>query len=495
MANYTESLGLELITPGSQAGLWGNTTNNSLNLIDQAITGVTPVSFASASGTTYTLTDYNGSEDEARSAVLNVTGTAIGSNTIVIPNKQKTYFVRNNTGKDIIVQTPTATTPCTVGAGYNLPIFCDGNNNVFLAILAPGAGTLTVSGGGTGKTTFTAGFVKSPGGNTALTTASQVALGSEVSGTLPVANGGTGVTSFTSGAVLLGNGSGNLSTVTASTDGYLLTWDSSTSSWKARAPTTGGVNSISSTTIGVSPATGNVVLTLSGSNVTAALGYTPYNSTNPSGYISSSSGTAYDSARLGGVAASGYATTTALSSYMPKTGGTFTGDIFVQSGTTSKLSASSVQVGYSGVGVSASSAVQVALFNNGGGVLDITTTNLTFNGAAYKPGGGSWSATSDARLKTNSTPLTGALEKIASLNPVTYTWKYQTSEPTTGFIAQEVESVIPSAVSKTAPTDDQKPFIPDGEIYSLGWKNDIFAYLVGAIKELKAEVDALKAAK
>ena len=179
MSTYTESLGLELITPGSQAGLWGNTTNNTFNLIDQAITGVTPISFAAASGTTYTLTDYNGAEDEARSAVLNVTGTASGTNTIIIPNKQKTYFVRNSTGKDIIIQTALGTTPCTVGAGYNLPVFCDGNNEVFLAIVAPGAGTLTVTGGGTGVTTFgSGGFVKSPGSSNPLTVASAVALGS-----------------------------------------------------------------------------------------------------------------------------------------------------------------------------------------------------------------------------------------------------------------------------------------------------------------------------
>lgn len=53
---------------------------------------------------------------------------------------------------------------------------------------------LGVADGGTGASTFTAGFVKSPGGTTALTTASQVALGSEVSGTLPISNGGTGAT-------------------------------------------------------------------------------------------------------------------------------------------------------------------------------------------------------------------------------------------------------------------------------------------------------------
>lgn len=49
-------------------------------------------------------------------------------------------------------------------------------------------------------------------------------------------------------------------------------------------------------------------LSLTSSNVTTALGYTPYNSTNPNGYITSS----------------------ALSSYLPLTGGTLTGDLYTK---------------------------------------------------------------------------------------------------------------------------------------------------------------------
>jgi hypothetical protein len=121
--------------------------------------------------------------------------------------------------------------------------------------------------------------------------------------------------------------------------------------------------------------------------------------------------------------------------------------------------------------------------------------DFTIAGQGYKPGGGSWAATSDARLKTDVQDLTGALDKIASLRPVSYGWKYGTGdEPTVGFIAQEVQSVLPNAVVESNPTEQQKPFIPDGEkALNIGWQNDMTAYLVGAIKELKAEVDALKA--
>lgn len=61
------------------------------------------------------------------------------------------------------------------------------------------SGTLPVANGGTGATTFTAGFVKSPGGTGVLTTSATVVLTSDVSGILPLVNGGTGHSSFTTG--------------------------------------------------------------------------------------------------------------------------------------------------------------------------------------------------------------------------------------------------------------------------------------------------------
>lgn len=574
MANYTSSLGLELITPGSQAGLWGNTTNNSLNLLDQAITGVTPYSgFAGVTGATWVPTDYNGAQDEARAAVFNFTGTATGPNTVEIPNKQKTYFVRNGTGQDIVFKTAIGTTPCTVGAGYNLPIFCDGNNNVFLAILAPGAGTLTVTGGGTGVTNFAAGgFVKSSGGANALTASPTVNASSEISGTLPVVNGGTGKSSVTAGVLLQGTGTAALTEFVGSVNGYVPTWNAATNSWVAQAPSTAGVatitagggilvnggsgpasgpvtisnSGVTSATAGsgilLSGSTGGITitnngvlsvgagsgisvsgtggaLTVSNSGVLTVNGSSGNVSVTPasigalsttgtaansnqlggvaaSSYLTSASGTAYDSARLGGVAASSYATTSSLSSYMPKSGGTFTGLVNVSyGGTTSSLSNNSVQLGYPGVGMYAPSASGIGFFTGYAG-LTLNFGNLTYSQSyAGKVGGGAWADTSDVRLKENIVPLTGALQKIMSLNPVSYEWKYDRSNVSNvGFVAQEVEPIFPLAVTDVDPTEEQKPFIPDGEkVKSVGWQNDMTAYLVGAIKELKAELDLAKA--
>ena len=78
---------------------------------------------------------------------------------------------------------------------------------------------------------------------------------------------------------------------------------------------------------------------------------------------------------------------------------------------------------------------------------------LHVNGDAGKPGGGPWSVASDARLKKNIEPITGALEKLLRLHGRTY--EYQ--EPArigelpgtqTGMVAQEVEAVFPQWVDE-----------------------------------------------
>jgi len=85
---------------------------------------------------------------------------------------------------------------------------------------------------------------------------------------------------------------------------------------------------------------------------------------------------------------------------------------------------------------------------------------------------------SDRRLKTNIIPLTYGLSDILKLNPVSYNWKDGTNGKQFGFIAQEVQEIMPDAVK-------------DGEYLGLE-KDAIYSALVNAIKELKQELDNLK---
>jgi hypothetical protein len=58
----------------------------------------------------------------------------------------------------------------------------------------------------------------------------------------------------------------------------------------------------------------------------------------------------------------------------------------------------------------------------------------------------SYVTSSDYRLKENIAPMTGALAKVSTLKPVTYTWK-STGKTSQGFIAHELQEVVPDCVS------------------------------------------------
>jgi hypothetical protein len=88
------------------------------------------------------------------------------------------------------------------------------------------------------------GIVKSAGGTAALT-ASAVDLNStDTTGTLPVSKGGTGTTSFTAGRLLVGNGTNQFAVLAGTVNGQVATWNSTLSEWVAQTPTSTGITSV-----------------------------------------------------------------------------------------------------------------------------------------------------------------------------------------------------------------------------------------------------------
>ncbi len=69
-------------------------------------------------------------------------------------------------------------------------------------------------------------------------------------------------------------------------------------------------------------------------------------------------------------------------------------------------------------------------------------------------GGGSWSNSSDARLKDITGEYSKGLDAIKKLSPVTFYYKednprgLSSDQEYVGFVAQEVQEVLPEAVSK-----------------------------------------------
>ena len=112
-----------------------------------------------------------------------------------------------------------------------------------------------------------------------------------------------------------------------------------------------------------------------------------------------------------------------------------------------------------------------------------TVGTITTNGTTT-----SYNVSSDYRLKENIVPLTGALAKILQLKPSTYNYKSKPEESIEGFIAHELQSVIPHAVTgdKDAVDADEKP------IYQGVDASFLIPHLVAATQELSAQVTTLQ---
>jgi hypothetical protein len=101
-STYTTNLGIEKIGSGEQAGTWGTTTNNNLDIIDEAVNGVVSIALTT---TSKTLTTSNGSLSEGGRKVLVFTGSPGGDCTVNIDpeNAEKMYFIDNQADQKLII--------------------------------------------------------------------------------------------------------------------------------------------------------------------------------------------------------------------------------------------------------------------------------------------------------------------------------------------------------------------------------------------------------
>jgi hypothetical protein len=109
------------------------------------------------------------------------------------------------------------------------------------------------------------------------------------------------------------------------------------------------------------------------------------------------------------------------------------------------------------------------------------TWTFNSNGNAYADAG-SWVNSSDRNLKENIQGYTGGLQKVLQLQAVRFNYIGQT-DPHLGFIAQDVQSVIPEVVSQIE--------TPKGTRLGLAMP-EMIAVLTNAIKELEQRIAALE---
>jgi Chaperone of endosialidase/LytTr DNA-binding domain/Head domain of trimeric autotransporter adhesin len=125
--------------------------------------------------------------------------------------------------------------------------------------------------------------------------------------------------------------------------------------------------------------------------------------------------------------------------------------------------------------------VNATLFlQNNGGAFEI-------GGSAFKPGGGSWTATSDVRLKQNVKPYSDGLQQLLRIKPVQFQYNqlsgYDTKKQHIGVLAQELNEVAPYMVST---------FTKNNTDY-LNVDNTAMTYmLINAVKEQQKQIEELK---
>ena len=126
-STYSTSLRIQLIGTGDQSGVWGTSTNTNLGtLIEQAITGVQSITL---SGSTFTLTSFNGIVDQARNAVLSFTGSLSANCTVIAPAANKVYIVQNATsGGQTVTMSVGAGSTVVVPNGQTYIVYTDGSN-------------------------------------------------------------------------------------------------------------------------------------------------------------------------------------------------------------------------------------------------------------------------------------------------------------------------------------------------------------------------------
>jgi hypothetical protein len=123
--------------------------------------------------------------------------------------------------------------------------------------------------------------------------------------------------------------------------------------------------------------------------------------------------------------------------------------------------------------------------NSGEILFNVSGGDAHFDGNVYAY---STSTSSDRKLKKNIQPLEGALEKVQNLRGVSFEWK-KDDKKSIGFIAQEVQEVVPDLVKLNRKEHDG---VLVSEHLGVDYGN-ITALLVEAMKEQQETINKLEA--
>jgi hypothetical protein len=130
MASSYNTIGLELMATGENAGTWGSKTNSNLNLVEQAIAGYEAVTITDS--TTTTLVMSNAALSNARNMIIKIaTITLTGATTVTIPNGIEKFYIFDLTAitgvTNLTIKTASGT-GFTAGEAKIVAAYSDGTN-------------------------------------------------------------------------------------------------------------------------------------------------------------------------------------------------------------------------------------------------------------------------------------------------------------------------------------------------------------------------------
>jgi hypothetical protein len=130
MASSYNTIGLELMATGENAGTWGSKTNINLNLIQQAIAGYEAVTITDSATTTLAISD--GALSNARNMVIKIASiTLTGATTVTIPDGVEKFYIFDLTAvtgvTNLTIKTASGT-GFTAGEAKIVAAYSDGTN-------------------------------------------------------------------------------------------------------------------------------------------------------------------------------------------------------------------------------------------------------------------------------------------------------------------------------------------------------------------------------
>lgn len=188
-SSATLLLKLESMATGGYDGTWGDKANGVFNGLEEAIASATSKTLT---GGSYTLTDTQYVANEARDAVIRINGTLTANQTIIVPNRSKTWYVSNETSGSYTLTIKTSSgTGITITQGAVAKVYCDGSDGMYY--LSPQVTRLTGAPSSSTGGAIASSVSFEPTGNTSSTNV-QAAI-AELQGDIDTINGAGGLES------------------------------------------------------------------------------------------------------------------------------------------------------------------------------------------------------------------------------------------------------------------------------------------------------------